>query len=83
MKKNKPNLTAERLAQLREEDQALRPQLEAEIPGIRAAWREYVQTAASVMSRHSDEIDEYIRTHGPMTRTEVVERALEKLLADG
>ncbi len=40
------------------------------------------QVEASVVSRHSKKIDEYIQNHGPMTRPEVIEHALTKLLSE-
>ncbi len=76
------NLRPEHLARLRAEDEQLRPRLKAEMPAVREEWRQYVRSLTSVVLRHSKEIDEYIETHGPMTRPEVVERALEKLLAE-
>ena len=80
--KAKPNISAEQLARLRAEDEQLRPLLEAEMPAAREEWRQYVKTLTGVVSRHSQEIDEYIQTHGPMTRPEVIERALTKLLSE-
>ena len=56
--------------------------LEAEMPAVREEWREYVRSLTGAVSRHSKEIDEYIQTHGPMTRPEVVERSLSKLLSE-
>ena len=78
----KPNVSAEQLARLRAEDDRLRPQLEAEMPAVREEWRQYVRSLTGVVSRHSKEIEAYIENHGPMTRPEVVERALTKLLSD-
>ena len=78
----KPNVSAEQLARLRAEDDQLRPQLEAEMPAVREEWRQYVRSLTGVVSRHSKEIEAYIENHGPMTRPEVVERALTKLLSD-
>lgn len=78
----KPNVTAAQLARLRAEDEQLRPQLEAEMPAIREEWKQYVRSLTGVVSRHSKEIDEYIQTHGPMTRPEVIELALAKLLSE-
>jgi hypothetical protein len=77
-----PNVTPAQLARLRAEDEQLRPQLEAEMPAVREEWKEYVRSLTGVVSRHSKEIDEYIQTHGPMTRPEVIERALSKLLSE-
>lgn len=79
---SKPNVSPEQLARLRAEDEQLRPLLEAEVPAVREEWRQYVRSLTSVVSRHSKEIEEYIQNHGPMTRSEVVERALTKLLSE-
>ena len=78
----KPNVSPEQLARLRAEDDQLRPLLDAEMPAVREEWRQYVRSLTGVVSRHSKEIEAYIRDHGPMTRPEVVERALTKLLSD-
>ena len=78
----KPNISPERLAQLRAESQQLRPQLAAEMPAVRDEWKQWVNSLTDVVARHSKEIDEYIQTHGPMTRQEVVEKALTKLLSE-
>ena len=80
--KVKPNVSPEQLARLRTEDDQLRPLLEAEMPAVREEWRQYVRSLTGVVSRHSKEIEAYIENHGPMTRPEVVERALTKLLSD-
>lgn len=78
----KPSVSLEQLARLRAEDEQLRPLLESETLAVREEWRQYVKSLTGVVSRHSKEIDEYIQTHGPMTRPEVIERALTKLLSD-
>lgn len=80
--KVKPNVSPEQRARLRAEDDQLRPLLEAEMPAVREEWRQYVQSLTGVVSRHSKEIEAYIQNHGPMTRPEVVERALTKLLSE-
>ena len=80
--KTKPNVSPEQLARLQAEDAQLRSQLESERPAVREEWRQYVSSLTGVVSRHSKEIDEYIQNHGPMTRPEVIERALTKLLAE-
>jgi len=80
--KPKPNISPEQLARLRSEDEQLRPLLDSETPAVREEWRQYVRSLTGVVSRHSKEIDAYIQTHGPMTRPEVIERALTKLLSD-
>jgi phage host-nuclease inhibitor protein Gam len=79
---SKPNISPERLARLQAESQRLRPLLAAEMPAIREEWSQWVESLTSVVARHSKKIDEYIQTHGPMTRPEVVERALTKLLSE-
>jgi hypothetical protein len=70
------------LARLRAEDEQLRPLLESDMPAVRDEWKQYVKTLTGVVSRHSKEIDAYIQNHGPMTRPEVVDRALAKLLSE-
>lgn len=77
----KPNVSPERLAQLRAEDEQLRPALAAEMPAVRAEWKLWTNRLATIVARHSKEIDEYIEANGPMSREEVVERALTKLLS--
>jgi hypothetical protein len=78
----KPNISPERLAKLKAESQHLQPLLAAEIPATREEWKQWVNSLASVVARHSKEIDEYIQTHGPMTQQDVVDKALTKLLSE-
>lgn len=80
--KTRPNVTSEQRARLLREDQQLRPQLASETPEVREEWRAYVRNLTGVVSRHADQIDAYIQDHGPMTRPEVVELALQKLLSE-
>jgi len=80
--RTKPNISPERLAQLRAESQQLRPALAAEMPAVREEWKQWLNSLTEVVARHSKEIDEYIQTHGPMTRQEVVDKALTKLLSE-
>ena len=75
----KPNLSSARHAELRAKSEQLRPALEAEMPAVREEWKQWAKSLTSVVARHSKEIDEYIQAHGPMTREEVIERALNKL----
>ena len=82
MMQTKPNISPERLAQLRAESQQLRPALAAEMPAVREEWKQWSNSFTEVVPRHSKEIDEYIRTHGPMTRQEVVDNALTRLLSE-
>ena len=78
-----PNMTSpDLLARLRTKSEQLRPLLAAEMPAVRAEWKQWSVSLAGVVARHSKEIDQYIQAHGPMTRQEVVERALAKLLSD-
>ena len=81
MMTSKPKISPERLAQLRAEDAQLRLGLQAEMPAVREEWKQWVNTLASIVARHAKEIDEYVQANGPMTREEVVERALTKLLS--
>jgi hypothetical protein len=82
MMQSKPNISPERLAQLRADSQQLRPLLAGEMPAVREEWKQWASSLTSIVARHSKEIDEYIQTHGPMTRQEVVEKALTKLLSE-
>ena len=77
-----PNISPERLTQLRAESQQLRPQLAAEMSAVREEWKQWANSLTGVVARHSKQIDEYIQTHGPMTRQEVVEKALSKFLSE-
>ena len=52
------------------------------MPAVREEWRQNVTSLTGVISCHSIGINVYIQTHGPMTRQEVIERALSKLLSD-
>ena len=61
----KPNVSPERLAQLRAESQQLRPMLATEMPTVREERKQWVNSLTDVVARHSKEIDEYIQTHGP------------------
>ena len=78
----KPKISPKRLAELRPEGKQLQPQLTAEMPAVRDEWKQWANSVASVVARHLKEIDQYIQAHGPMTRQEVVEKALAKLLSD-
>ena len=80
--KTRPKISPERMAELRDESQQLRPQLAAEMPAVREEWRQWGDCLTSIVARHSKEIDEYIQAHGPMTRPEVIERALTKLFSE-
>ena len=80
---NQPlNISPEHLARLRSKSEQLRPQLAAEMPAVRDEWKKWTTSIASVVAKHSKEIDQYIEAHGPMTREEVVEKALTKLLSE-
>lgn len=68
----------ELMAKFRKNHAELRPLLDAEIPAVRAEWREYINSLASVVGRHRDDIDAYIADHGPLTTPEVVEQALSE-----
>lgn len=80
--KSKPNISPEHLAQLRSKGQQLQPLFSAEMPAVREEWKQWANSLSSVVARHSKEIDEYIQAHGPMTREEVVEKALTKLFSE-
>ena len=79
---SKPNISPNRLAQLRAESQQLRPHLKAERPADREDWTQWANRLTGVVARHSEEIDDYVQTHGLMTRQEVVEKALSNFLSE-
>ena len=81
--KTQPNISPERIRQLREQSLAQREQDEADRPQVVAEFREIMKEWQRVVAAHSRQIDEYIATHGPMTRAEVIDKALTKLLSDG
>ena len=78
----KPNISSEHLARLRHENQQLKPLLATEMPAVCEEWKPWMDSLTGVIARHSKEIDEYIQTHGPMTRSEVIEKDLTKLLSE-
>ena len=80
--KTQSNISPERMQQLRERSIARREQDEAERPQVVAEFREMMKEWQRVVASHSREIDEYIAAHGPMTRAEVIDKALTKLLSD-
>ncbi len=80
--KTEPHISPERLAQFSSEGEELRPLLAGEMPAVRDEWKQWANSLAGVVARHSKEIDQYIQAHGPMTRQEVVEKALTKLLSE-
>ena len=65
----KPNISPERLAQLRAESQQLRPMLAAEMPAVRDESMQWVNSLTKVVARHSKEIDEFATFVGCMRVT--------------
>ncbi len=80
--KTQLNISLERIQQLRERSIAVREQAEADRPQVVAEFREIMQEWQRVVASHSRQIDEYIAAHGPMTRAEVLDKALTKLLSE-
>ena len=80
--KTQPNISPERIRQLREQSLAQREQDEADRPQVVAEFRELMKEWQRVVAAHSRQIDEYIAVHGPMTRAEVIDKALTKLLSN-
>ena len=80
--KTQPNISPERMQQLREQAIAQRDQEEAERPQVVAEFREIMKEWQRVVAAHSRQIDDYIAAHGPMTRAEVIDKALTKLLSE-
>ena len=77
-----PAASPERMQQLRDRSQAVREQAEADRSEAVAEFRDMMQEWQRVVAAHSCQIDEYIATHGAMTRAEVIDRALTKLLSE-
>lgn len=80
--KTKPNLSTERMTQIRERHKQLRPLLEAEREFVQQHWDELLEGVPDIVQRHRAEFDAYIAKHGPMTRGDVIERALQRLFSE-
>lgn len=80
--KTQPNISAEQRERLLREDQYLRPQLASEQAAVRDEWRAYFRNLTEVVSQRAEGIDACIQNHVPMTRSEVVDLALKKLLTE-
>ena len=77
-----PTVSPERMQQLRDRGQAVREQGEADRSGAVVEFRDMMKEWQRVVAAHSRQIDEYIAIHGAMTRAEVIDRALTKLLSE-
>ncbi len=75
-------LSADRLTSLRERSRLGSELDDADKPHVVAEHKWMLDEWQRVVSSHSTEIDEYIATHGPLTRAEVIDRALTKLLSE-
>lgn len=75
-------LSADRLTSLRERSRLGKEQDDADKPHVVAEHKAMLAEWQRVVAAHSREIDEYIVTHGPLTRAEVIDRALTKLFSD-
>lgn len=71
----------ELMAKFRKTHAELRPILDAEMHVVRANWKAEIEGLTDVVKRHDAEIDDYISVHGPMSRAEVLEKALSDLLS--
>jgi len=60
----------------------LKPLLDEEMKHVRAHWDELLEGVPDIVQQHEDEFEAYIAKHGPMTRRDVIERALEKLFSE-
>lgn len=78
----RPSISPEKMNELRERHKQLRPLLDAEMQTVREHWQQELDGLSDIVNRHNDEIAAYIAKHGPMTRGEVVERALSQLLSE-
>ena len=75
-------VSPERMQKLRQRAIAARGQEEAARPQVIADYHAMMKDWERVVASHSFAIDEYIAAHGPMSRAEVLDRALSKLLSE-
>ena len=75
-------VSPERMQQLRQRAIAARAQEEVDRPQVIADYKAMLKDWERIVASHSHAIDEYIAAHGPMSRAEVLDRALSKLLSE-
>ncbi len=75
-------LSEERMQQLRERSRIGREQEDAARPQVIAEHKAMLLEWQKVVASHCKGIDSYLAIHGPMSRAEVIDLALSKLLAD-
>lgn len=72
----------ERIAKLRERSKIGREAEDAARSQVAAEHRAFVNNLLRILANNGRGIEAYIAKHGPMTRGEVVEQALSKLLSE-
>ena len=75
-------VSPERMQKLRQRAIAARTQEEVDRPQVIADYKALLKDWERIVASHSQAIDEYIAAHGPMSRAEVLDRALSKLLSE-
>ncbi len=75
-------VSPERIQQLRDRSHAVREQDYMERQHVVSEFKEIMKEWQRVVASHSVQIDEYIKKHGEMTRAEVIDKALTKLLTE-
>ena len=75
-------VSPERMQKLRERAIAARTQEDLDRPQVIADYKAMMKDWERIVASHSHAIDEYIAAQGPMSRAEVLDRALTKLLSD-
>lgn len=78
--KTKPNVSAERLAQLRGDNARIAAMVDADRPQVQDEFRQFVKLSTLVPAAQIAQIDEYAKQHQLASRNEVLERALSELL---
>ena len=79
--KTEPNFSTERRAALRAKHAKLAQESDADRPAVEQEWRDFVQELQDVAARHSVEIDDYKTKHNLRSTGEVLEIAIQRLLA--
>lgn len=79
--KTKPNFSTERMAALRAKHAELAEAADADRPAVEQEWRDFMTELKGVAARHSAEIDDYKIKHNLSSTAEVLELAIQRLLA--
>ena len=81
--KTKPKFSPERMAALRAKHTELAKAADADRPAVEQEWRDFVHELQDVAARHSAELDDYRAKHNLESTAQVLELAIQRLLASG